>query len=105
MYATLKVSNRAGWRHRELGRKVPVLRHFRRADTKRHDGTVVEHGGGFMLEFDEPEDAGETAAVACGSVAVADILDILVIAERSLLSGRFVIGWRDWTFTDEPLAS
>ena len=90
------------WREGEPDRRVPILGYFRRSYTTLHDGTVVDHGNGFMLATIDPEDAEETKGIVLESVAVAGGLDILVGASPSVMSGSFTIGWSDWKFTYEP---
>lgn len=91
------------WQQGELGRQRPVLWYFRRAYSIRNsDGRVTEHGDGFSLTFSEPE-ALDQPALRCMPVAVADGLDVLVVAGEHRLSGSLLIGWRGWTYTCEPL--
>ena len=92
------------WREGELGRKRPVLWHFRRAYSIRHGtGVRTEHGDGFSLTFCEPEEVEQVSTNDRGIVTLADRLDILVVAEERHLSGSLLIGWRKGKYTCEPL--
>ena len=89
------------WREGDLGRKRPVLGYYRRSYSIRHsDGLHTEHGDGFSLSFCEPEELDQPD-IACA--AVADGIDILVVADERHLSGSLLIGLRKGKYTCEPL--
>src|SRR5665213_1311690 len=81
--------------------KAPVLSYYRRSYSTLHDGTVIEHGDGFMLSFVDPKEVRETGDVTYETVALADGVDILVGGTRSILSEDFTIGWSNAKFTLE----
>ena len=92
------------WQHGDLGRKRPVLWYYRWTAPIRHgDGIVPEHGDGFMLTFCEPEELEQFTVLDSATVAVADGLDILVVAGERRLSGSLLIGLRKGKYTCEPL--
>ena len=93
------------WLQDKPARKVPFLGYYRRSYSTSHDGTVTEHGDGFMLTTIDPQDADETRDIVIKSVGVANDFDILVGGEETIMSGSFGIGWSKWKFTYEPRTS
>lgn len=70
-----------------------------------HDGTVIEHGDGFMLTSVDLRDPNETKGIILQPTAVADGLEILVGGDASVMSESFTIGWTGGKFTFEPEVS
>ena len=91
------------WRGGAHNRRVPFLGYFRRSYTTLHDGTVIDHGDGFMLTTIDPDDVDETEGIVLRSVPVSAGLHILVGGNNAIMSDNFTIGWSDCTFTREPL--
>lgn len=80
-------------RQHKSGRQVPFLGYYRRSYSTSRDGTVTEHGDGFMLTTINPQDRDETRDIVIKPVAVGSDFDILVGGEEEVMSGSFAIGW------------
>lgn len=81
-------------------REVPLLYYFQRSYSTLHDGTVIEHGDGFMLSFVNPAEIAETGDIAYKTVA-SEGVSIFIGGPKPLLSGSFTIGWSNAKFTLE----
>jgi hypothetical protein len=85
--------------------KVPFLYYYRRSYSTLHDGTIVEHGDGFMLSFINRNELKETVDIVFKTVTLGEGLDILVGGPRLILSESFTIGWSNQKFIFEPQGS
>ena len=93
------------WREAGTGPRQPCLSYYHRCYSTAPDGTVTEHGDGFVLSTIDLEDPRETKGRVIRRVAVADGFDILVALYESLMPGDFTIGLTARrAFTNEPPA-
>ena len=97
--------NLKSWRDGRAISRVPLLGYYSRSYMTLHDGTIIEHGDGFMLTSIDPFDARETRGTVLQPTAVADGLSILVGGDKSVMSNGFTIGWTDGKFTFDPETS
>lgn len=82
--------------------EAPLLYYYQRSYSTLKDGTVIEHGDGFMLSFVNQEEIVETKDIAYKSVVIAGGVNIFVGGPRSLLSRSFNVGLSNAKFTLEP---
>lgn len=89
------------WRQHKSSCKVPFLGYYRRSYSTSHDGTVTEHGDGFMLKIIDPHDRDETRDIVIKPVALRSDFDILVGGDAATMSESFSIGCSRGKFTIE----
>lgn len=86
----------------EPGCVTPLLYYYHRSFSTLNDGTVIQHGDGFMLAYVNSEKIRKAEDITYEAVAIVDGFEIIVGGPRSLMSSNFTIGCANGKFTFEP---
>ena len=90
------------WKRDARRLRMPLLHYYRRLTSTARDGTVTEHGDGFILTFVDPDAETQPHVAGYETVALGDGHAILVEIQTCFAPGAFTIGLCKGRFTYEP---
>lgn len=84
---------------------VPIFFYYQRSYSTLKDGSLIEHGDGFGLNFIDPKDIKASQGIAYESNSIGDGVHVIVSGPAELLSSGFNIDWSDNKFALGPATS
>jgi hypothetical protein len=94
-------------RLRQIGSEdaVPLLIYYQRCYSTLNDGSIIEHGDGFALDFVDPASLDASESIVYETIAIGAGTNVIVGAPAERLSSSFSIGWSKNKFSLKLAAS